>query len=191
MKDIVDTYIAQLQMVVAQLSQNEILEGFQFIEETYNREGTVYIIGNGGSASTASHMACDFGKGASCQGRRRLRVMSLTDNVAHMSAISNDISYDAVFVEQLRNLLGKGDLLIGISASGNSPNLLKAFDYAGELNLPTLALVGFDGGKMGQIASCSIHVNTKSYGIAEDVHLIVNHIWTEMLKELVARNSEG
>ena len=169
--------VASLEKVAARLT------------ELYRADGTLYVIGNGGSASTASHMGCDLSKGTSALGKRRLRVVSLTDNVGWMTAISNDISYEQVFTEQLRNLLRPNDVVLGISASGNSPNLVKAFDFAKEQGVSTIAFVGFKGGKMKEIADLSIHMQSADYGPVEDGHLVLNHILVEHLRALIA--SEG
>ncbi len=175
-------YIDRLHQALDSIAPDSVEAGFALIYHALEDGRTVYIIGNGGSASTASHMACDLGKGASVPGKPRLRVVSLTDNMAHFSAIANDISYDAVFVEQLRNLLLPGDVLIGISASGNSPNVVDAFSCARGIGAKTIGLVGFTGGKMKKLSDVVIHVESSEYGPVEDAHLSINHIWTEQLR---------
>ena len=141
------------------------------------------MIGNGGSASTASHMSCDLNKGASLFSEQPLRVMSLTDNMAHFSALANDEGYESVFSGQLRNLLTEKDMLIGISASGNSPNCVAAFHLAKEKGAKVLGLLGFSGGTMAELADFCITVASNEYGPVEDAHLIINHIVTEKLKD--------
>jgi len=179
-------YINGLHASLQALPADVVEAGFDLIYEAHCKDRDVYVVGNGGSASTASHMACDMGKGASVEGRRRLRIQSLNDNMAHFSALANDISYDAVFVEQLKNLIRKDDVLVGISASGNSPNVVNAFAYAREVGAKTIGLLGFTGGKMKELSDVAIHVESDEYGPVEDAHLIVNHIWTEQLRAKVA-----
>jgi D-sedoheptulose 7-phosphate isomerase len=164
----------------------ESLANVMDLLETARRDGRqVFIIGNGGSASTASHWACDLNKGASLAGHRRLRVISLTDNMAHFSAIANDCGYEKVFTEQLRNILQSGDIVIGISASGNSPNLVDAFEYANEHGACTIAIVGFRGGKIATLADRVVHVKSDEYGPVEDMHLIFDHVITDWFRTVV------
>jgi D-sedoheptulose 7-phosphate isomerase len=158
--------------------------------EAYQADRQIFVIGNGGSASTASHIACDLGKGTSLPGKRRFRVISLTDNVATMTAWSNDVCYEDVFVEQLKNLVNPGDLAIGISASGNSENVIRAIGHARAIGCKTIGWTGFDGGKLAQITDVSVVVDSHEYGPVEDVHLILNHVlhaW--MREEFVSQNT--
>ena len=186
--DTATKYLQVLNEGLSSMDLSAVGRGFDLIYETFKSDGTVYIIGNGGSASTASHMACDLGKGASQNPKnRRLRVMSLNDNMAHFSALGNDCGYESVFEEQLKNILRRGDLLVAISASGNSPNLVRAVSFANENGASTVGLLGFDGGALKKMSTVAIHVPVNEYGQAEDVHLIINHIWTEMLKEAFAQ----
>jgi len=142
----------------------------------------VYIIGNGGSASTATHFACDLGKATIIEGRARLRVTSLTDNVAFLTAWANDTSYERVFAEQLLSLLNPGDVLIAVSASGNSPNILAAVDVAREVGAATLALVGFSGGALVDAVDAAVHIPFHDYGIVEDCHLVLQHAITDSVR---------
>ena len=155
----------------------------------YETERTVFICGNGGSASTASHMAADLGKNTVAPGRPRLRVLSLNDNMAWFSALGNDLGYDNVFVEQIENLLQPGDLLIAISASGNSPNVVRAAEFARAHGGKVLALVGFTGGRLLALADVAVHLQSSDYGPVEDGHLILNHIFTEALRERIRAGS--
>ena len=174
--DRIQGYISHLQGVLERLSLADVRQSIDLVMETYQADRQIFVIGNGGSASTASHVANDLGKGASVSGRRRFRVVSLTDNVATMTAWSNDVSYDDVFVEQLKNLINPGDLVIGISASGNSENVLRAIRHAKVVGCKTIGWIGFDGGELRQLADVSIVVDSNDYGPVEDVHLILNHI---------------
>jgi D-sedoheptulose 7-phosphate isomerase len=136
----------------------------------------IFVCGNGGSAAIASHFACDMVKGASFNRHSRFRIMALTDQLATLTAYANDVGYDAVFVEQLKNFAQPGDLFMGISGSGNSPNVLRAMDYANQLRCRTLALTGRDGGKLGPKAQLNIQVPVPHMGRIEDAHMIVCHM---------------
>jgi D-sedoheptulose 7-phosphate isomerase len=136
----------------------------------------IFVCGNGGSASTASHFACDIVKGASYNRGQRFRIMALTDQIATLTAYANDVSYDCVFVEQLRNFAQPGDLVMCISGSGNSPNVIRAMEYANSIGCKTLALTGRDGGKLGPLAQLNIQVEAPHMGRIEDTHMIVCHM---------------
>ncbi|MCL5006012.1 MAG: SIS domain-containing protein [Acidobacteria bacterium] len=152
--------------------------------ESSAQEGRqVFVMGNGGSGSTASHMVCDLNKGVSFGLERRLRVICLNDNVATILAYANDVSYDEVFVEQLKNFLRPGDVVIGISGSGNSLNVLKAIRYANEAGAHTVGLTGFDGGKLAKEVKTSLWVNVHDMQKAEDVHMILFHVLMQVLYE--------
>lgn len=149
-----------------------------FIEEllsAYERHSHVFICGNGGSASTASHFACDINKGVSFGKDKRFRIICLNDNISTIMAYANDISYDDIFVEQLKNFLKKDDLLIGVSASGNSVNVLKAVEYANNAGGKTFGICGFGGGRLKDVSHKSIIVQSSDMQKVEDLHLIVFH----------------
>ncbi len=154
------------------------------ILRAYEAEGTIYVCGNGGSASTASHMANDFNKGISEYVQKKFRFYSLTDNVATMLSIANDISYDEMFRFQLQGRLRKEDLVIGISGSGNSMNVVNALTYAREQGVQTVAVCGYNGGKIKEIADVAFHVDINNMQIVEDVHLILNHLLMNVLQRL-------
>jgi D-sedoheptulose 7-phosphate isomerase len=143
----------------------------------------VYICGNGGSASTASHMASDLNKGSNRKDARRFKAVALTDNIPAMLAWANDSSYDDIFVEQLRNHLEKGDVVIGISGSGNSSNVLKALHYANDEGALTIGLTGFDGGKMAQLAKICYVVPSHTMQQVEDIHLLIEHMLSLILRD--------
>ena len=172
----IQEYISHLQGVLERLSLDDVRQSIDLVMEAYRADRQIFIIGNGGSASTASHIANDLSKGTSLPGIRRFRAMSLTDNVATMTAWSNDVCYEDVFVEQLKNLVNPGDLLIGISASGNSENIIRAVRHAKSIGCKTIGWTGFGGGKLQQLADVSVVVDSHDYGPVEDVHLILNHI---------------
>ncbi len=147
-----------------------------------NRAGqTVYICGNGGSASTATHFGCDLAKRPIVAGQPRYRVVPLTDNNALMTALSNDIGYDVVFSEQLIPLVRKGDILIGISGSGNSKNVIKAVEVAKTAGAITIGFSGYDGGKLAPAVDISVHIPSFNMAMVEDVHLMLEHAICERL----------
>ncbi|HYP07043.1 MAG TPA: SIS domain-containing protein [Bryobacteraceae bacterium] len=136
----------------------------------------IFTCGNGGSASTASHFVCDIVKGASFNRDSRFKVISLCDNMATLLAYANDVNYDCVFVEQLKNFAKPGDVVLGISGSGNSPNVVNAIEYANSIGCETIALTGRDGGKLGPIAKLHLNVQAPHMGRIEDAHMIVCHM---------------
>lgn len=136
----------------------------------------IFVCGNGGSASTASHFACDIVKGASYNRGSRFRILALTDSLPTLTAYSNDVSYECVFAEQLKNFAEPGDLVMAISGSGNSPNVLRAVEYANSIGCKTIALTGRDGGKLGPLANLNIHVQAPHMGRIEDAHMVICHM---------------
>ncbi len=172
----IQRYISHLQGTLERLSLADVRKSIDLVMEAYQADRQIFVIGNGGSASTASHIANDLGKGTSLPGRKRFRVISLTDNISTMTAWSNDVCYQDVFVEQLKNLVNPGDLVIGISASGASENVLRAIRHAKAIGCKTIGWTGFGGGKLARLADVSVVVDSQEYGPVEDVHLILNHV---------------
>jgi D-sedoheptulose 7-phosphate isomerase len=152
---------------------NEAIEWFREARDSGRR---IFVCGNGGSASTASHFACDMVKGASFERPARFKMLALTDSLPTITAYSNDVGYEVVFVEQLRNFAEPGDLFMAISGSGNSPNVLRAIEYANSAGCRTIALTGRDGGKLGPLAQLNIQVNVRHMGRIEDAHFVVCHM---------------
>ena len=152
--------------------------------EAHQNEGTIYVCGNGGSATTASHMANDYNKGVSEYVEKKFRFYSLTDNAATMMSIANDINYDEIFRFQLQGRLRPNDLVIGISGSGNSKNVVNALSYAKEQGVKTVALCGYNGGKMKEIADVSFHVRLNNIQIVEDMQMILNHLLMNVIQRL-------
>ena len=181
-----DSYLDHLRLVLRSLDTDEIGRFIETLLDARERGATIFLIGNGGSAATASHWANDLALGTNAY-EHPFRALSLTDNVAVLTALGNDLGYDEIFVRQLRILGKKGDVLVGISASGNSPNLLKAFEHSLSVGIKTIAITGFDGGKMKTMADEGIHVPTApgEYGPAEDVHMVLNHLVGAYLMRLV------
>lgn len=172
----IQRYISHLQEVLNHLNIEDVKKSIDVIMDGYYNDKQIFVIGNGGSASTASHIACDLGKGTSMPSKPRFKVISLTDNIATMTAWSNDVSYEDVFIEQLKNLVNSGDVVIGISASGNSENVLRAMQHAANIGCKTIGWSGFGGGKLATICDVNVVVDSNQYGPVEDVHLILNHI---------------
>ena len=182
-KDFSKNYIMHLKKVIDNIDHDSIDNFINIILNARDNKSTIYFIGNGGSASTASHFANDLSIGTNDY-NKPLKVISLTDNVAIISAIGNDFGYDDIFLRQVKVYAKPGDVLVAISASGNSNNLLSAIKYANDNNIVTVSMTAFDGGKLRSLTKNSIHVSTelKEYGPAEDAHLIINHLVMSYLK---------
>ncbi|OGS04756.1 MAG: hypothetical protein A3G41_02210 [Elusimicrobia bacterium RIFCSPLOWO2_12_FULL_59_9] len=162
----------------------EILGRIAEVLEGARKEGRqVLIIGNGGSAATASHMANDLAKTAAVKGQKRIKAIALTDNVPIITAIGNDMSYDDVFSEQLDFMVSAGDVVILISGSGNSPNVVKAAQLARQRGAVTIGLLGFSGGKLKSMVDYPLHIASDHYGVVEDIHLSINHILAWFFKQ--------
>jgi D-sedoheptulose 7-phosphate isomerase len=144
---------------------------------------TIFIMGNGGSASTASHFVSDLSKGTIVSGFPRFKAVALTDNIPNMLAWANDESYDDIFVEQLKNLMEPGDVVIGISGSGNSKNVIKAIEYANKNGGVTIGISGYDGGALLKSASVNIHTPSHYMQRVEDIHLLLEHLLTSLIRE--------
>ncbi|RHX86319.1 D-sedoheptulose-7-phosphate isomerase [Leptospira stimsonii] len=179
-------YIQYLQTVLQNVSTVEIGRFIETLLDARKRGVTIFFIGNGGSAATASHFANDISIGTN-EYETPFRALSLTDNVPIISAIGNDFGYEDIFVRQLKVLGKKGDVLVSISASGNSPNLIKAMEYAHSVGIKTVAITAFDGGKMKPLANEGIHVPTdpKEYGPAEDAHMVLDHLVGAYLMRII------
>ena len=179
-------YLAYVQSILKGINTAEIGRFVTTLLEARAKGATIFFIGNGGSAATASHFANDLAIGCR-DSELPFRAISLADNMSMITAIANDFGYEDVFARQLRVLAKSGDVLVAISASGNSPNLLKAFEQATALGLKTIAITAFDGGEMRKIADEGIHVPTqlKEYGPAEDAHMVLDHLVTTYLMRCV------
>lgn len=162
--------------VINNFNLEELNAAMNAILETYNNEGTIYVCGNGGSASTASHMQNDFNKGISEYVDKKFRFHCLNDNISTLMAVANDIGYDEIFRFPLLNKITNRDLLIGISGSGNSKNVLNAAEYAKECGAKVLGMTGYSGGKLKDIADYKMHVDEMDMQIAEDLHMTFDHM---------------
>jgi D-sedoheptulose 7-phosphate isomerase len=183
-------YIDRFKNCLDEIGVDKLVDITEVLWNAYTENRQVFIMGNGGSAATASHFACDLGKGTIVEGRLRFRVMSLNDNMGLITALSNDFGYEEVFKEQLINLVNQGDVVIAITASGNSPNVLKAIEYAKSKGALTIGFIGSGGGKLKEIVDKDITISNRNYGQVENIHLILEHLITEYLKgRIESRNS--
>ena len=178
-KDIQE-YIALEIEVLRRLDTAQIDAALNLLDETRKKKGRIYICGNGGSAATASHFQNDFNKGVSEYIDLPFRFHCLNDNMATIMAIANDIGYEEVFRFQLRGNLEPGDVLVAISGSGNSPNVLNAVEYAKERGIKIIGLTGFDGGKLKKLSDISLHVPVNSMQVTEDIHMVFDHLMMSM-----------
>jgi D-sedoheptulose 7-phosphate isomerase len=169
-------YKAKLCSALDTIDLQAVSQAILTLQEARANKRHVFVCGNGGSASTASHFVTDMVKGASFQRESRFRIMALTDSMPTITAYSNDVGYDCIFTEQLKNFAGPDDVFIAISGSGNSPNILSAMEYANQAGCKTIALTGRDGGKLGPMANLQIRVSEPHMGRIEDGHLIVCHM---------------
>jgi len=176
MKTWLQNYIAAQHRALDSVPLDAIAQATATLRTAWEQDRQIFAIGNGGSAANASHFATDLGKGSSYAVGQRFRVLSLTDNVAWITALGNDYSYDDIFLRQLQNFARPGDVLITASVSGNSPNLVKAFTWAKEQGLHTIALVGAKRGTLAGIAGQTIVVDDTHYGRVEDVHMHILHM---------------
>lgn len=191
----IDDYIVELKHCLDVLDRKEIGKVIDLLLSAYKKNKKIFIMGNGGSAANASHMAADLGKGTLLriydEKEKRFRVLSLTDNVAYLTALANDLSYEDIFVQQLKNLLERGDFLIVLSGSGNSVNLIKAVKYAKKVGAKSIGFLGFkNGGKLASLVDLAIIVDSNSYGPCEDIQLILDHIITGWITMIKSKNKE-
>jgi len=177
-----DDYLCRLRAAIEGLPRESMNALGETLLRAYRNNKQVFLLGNGGSSSTASHMAADLAKNTIGPNMKRFRIVSLNDNAAIMTALANDLGYENVFSEQLTNLIQAGDVLIVVSASGNSPNVLKAMRYARSRSAEVVGLLGFDGGAAAALSDIALIVPSDHYGVVEDVHLIVNHIMVDYFK---------
>ncbi len=171
-----DSYRRRVVAALAAVDMHRVRLAVEWLRQARDGDRQVFICGNGGSAATASHLACDLVKGASHNRRRRFRVMALTDSMPTVTAYANDVGYDRVFVEHLRNFARSGDLLIAISGSGRSPNVVAAVEYANRAGCRSIGLTGRDGGELGRLARLHLHVPEPHMGRIEDVHMALCHM---------------
>jgi D-sedoheptulose 7-phosphate isomerase len=182
----VENYLARLHATMDALPTDRMTELAETLLRAYQNDKQVFTVGNGGSSSTASHMAADLAKNTIGPNMRRFRITSLNDNASIMTALANDLGYDHVFSEQLINVIRAGDVLIAVSASGNSPNIINAIRCAQRHSAHVVGLLGFDGGLAAELVDNAIVVSSRDYGVVEDMHLIINHMLVEYFREHLA-----
>lgn len=181
----VPSYLEELSAAIQKLPLPSIDMLVALFLQAYERGRTIYLFGNGGSASLASHMSCDLGKGTAPASGRRLRAIALTDNVALITAWANDTRYEKIFAEQLENMLQPEDVAFAISASGNSPNILAALSFARQAGAATAGITGFEGGKMKSLCDVCVVVPSCNMQIIEDLHLSIAHsVFRVLLHEI-------
>ncbi|MFC1915780.1 SIS domain-containing protein [Chloroflexota bacterium] len=175
-------YISEVSATLERLPIEDIAQVVELLEEASLKAKRVFIFGNGGSAATASHFAADLSKGAFSKGKARIKAFALTDNVPLLTALANDTVYENIFAEQLVNLIEQGDIAIGVSGSGNSPNVLNGIKVARTKGATTIGFIGFDGGKLKDLVDIRIIVPSHNIDQVEDIHLLLGHVITTCLR---------
>ncbi|MCO5247864.1 MAG: SIS domain-containing protein [Chitinophagales bacterium] len=169
-------YISALQRMISTVDTSLVEDAAKVLLQAYREGKTVYIFGNGGSGMTASHITGDFIKGVSYQLDKKFKMICLNDNYTAMTAFANDVSYDLVFVEPLKNFLQEGDIVIGLSGSGNSKNVVLALEYAKKKDVQVIGFCGYKGGKVKELSDINFHIPIDSMEVTEDLHLAILHI---------------
>ena len=169
-------YRSRLSSALDRVDTEKVAQAIDWLRQARDDGRSIFVCGNGGSASTASHFACDIVKGASYRQQQRFRIMALNDSLPTLTAYSNDVGYDCVFAEQLRNFAAPGDVVMALSGSGNSVNVVNAIEYANSIGCRTIALSGRDGGRLAPMAQLNIHVPEPHMGRIEDAHMMVCHM---------------
>jgi D-sedoheptulose 7-phosphate isomerase len=181
-------YIDGLKDVLASFDYETYEQIIQKLLSGYDNEKQIFVMGNGGSGATASHFACDINKGCCFKLEKKFKMICLNDNIPTILALANDVSYDVVFVEQMKNFFNPGDIAIGISGSGNSENVLKAIQYAKEKGGETIGLCGFSGGKLAQVVDLGFVAPVTDMQKVEDIHMIVVHMIMQTLYTILNNN---
>ncbi|MHB9054710.1 MAG: SIS domain-containing protein [Paludibacteraceae bacterium] len=181
--DKISRYFERLKRTIDNISKEDVNQLINILVKAKEEGKTIFTMGNGGSAATASHFCCDFNKGISFGQEDMFKFICLNDNIPTMMAYANDLSWEEIFIGPLRNFLQKGDLVIGISGSGNSKNVVKALEYANSAGAFTIGLTGFSGGKVKQICQHNIHIPIDNMQITEDLHLVLDHCIMSILSE--------
>ena len=187
--DSVDFYLTKLERTIHELSREQIWAVIHVLMEAWRQGRHIFLLGNGGSAATASHMANDFNKLTIVPGQPRLKTLALTDNVPLMTAWGNDTAYEDIFVEQMLNFLEPHDIVIGISTSGNSPNVIKALMVAKEHDAVAVGFTGHDGGKLKDIVDHCVCIPDDHIGRQEDGHMILDHVIANTLRDLIEQEA--
>ena len=184
-----DDYVAQLARAGGSIDHDQLAAAGDILNQAFERGAWLYVCGNGGSAAIANHLLCDFAKGIQTETELLPRVISLSANLELITAIANDIAFEDCFVYQLRTAARPGDVLLTISSSGDSENIVRAVEWAGANEVQSIALTGFDGGRSARLAAVNIHVSGDNYGVVEDTHQSIMHIFSQYLRQ--ARMSDS
>lgn len=187
----VEALLGELAAAISSAPAEAVDAAAELILQTWRRGGTVLVFGNGGSASTASHIACDFMKNTQQPGMRSLRCLALADNVALLTALANDVAYERVFADQLEALARPGDLALAISVSGTSRNVVVAAESARRLGLKVVAMTGAGGGRLGSVADVLIEIGSFDFGCVETAHVALEHVLVHRLREAMEQESGG
>jgi len=177
-----DAYFAAVGKAQASVDRKKLTNALKLLDAAYERGATLYVCGNGGSASISNHLVCDHSKGGQTDTDLRPKVVSLATNIEMITAIANDIAFDDVFVYQLRTLAEKGDVLLTISASGDSENVVRAAEWARRNGVKVISFTGFDGGRTAKLADVNLHVAGDNYGVVEDAHQSLMHILAQYVR---------
>jgi D-sedoheptulose 7-phosphate isomerase/D-glycero-D-manno-heptose 1,7-bisphosphate phosphatase len=178
-----DDYTREIARALGAVDMTQVARAAELLDAAYDRGASVFACGNGGSASIANHLQCDHIKGVRNGTDLTTRVFSLSTNVELLSAIANDLGYDTVFEYQLQSMARPGDVLVVISSSGRSPNIVRALEWANRNDIPTIALTGFTGGAARELATVSVHVHSDNYGVVEDVHQACMHLLAQYVRQ--------
>lgn len=184
-----DNYLNLVSDVLGKIDRKDMVQFVDLIIETYEKDGTIFTFGNGGSGATASHLCEDIVKGVSEGLDKGFKIICLNDHVLTLMAIANDDSYENIFVDQLKNFVKEGDLVVGISGSGNSPNIVKTIEYANKIGAKTVALCGFNGGKIKNISTLALHIPINNMEVSEDAHLVIAHCVKYMLENRLKKKN--
>ncbi len=176
MINFIDKYFSNLKTCIDKIDKKEIEKFLEILIDARDNNKTIFIMGNGGSASTASHFCCELNKGASYNKDKKFKVICLNDSISTILAYANDVNFEDIFKEQLKNFVQKGDVVIGISSSGNSKNILSAIEYANKVGAITIGLTGRDGGELKKLSKYSVNPNYDDLQISEDIHMIIVHL---------------
>jgi len=177
----IEAYFTKLKNTIDKLPIERINDLMNILVKAKNEEKTIFIMGNGGSSATASHFVCDFNKGVSLNRNKKFKFICLNDNIPSIMAYANDISFEEVFVQQLKSYFQKGDVVIGISGSGNSKNVIKAIEYAISNGGVTVGITGFGGGRLKEIVECNVNIAINDMQIVEDLHMALDHCMMQIL----------
>lgn len=175
-KEQIKEYLTKEVSILNKLNIEELNTAMNAVNDAWKNGANIYTMGNGGSSATASHFVCDFNKGISCETGKKFKLVCLSDNTPIITAIANDMSYDDVFLLQLKDVLKANDLVIAISGSGNSKSIIKAVEYAKEIGAKVVGLTGYSGGKLKELADYKMHVPVDDMQITEDIHMIFDHM---------------